>query len=154
MWQCQGSVLDAKKTKGVRGRLYRLADSHLGYYHPSIPAFDYTNDNLSILVVFESKDHALQFESELISLATVILPSPLRNLDVNSAVSPISLQSTGTRIFSRDYKSDDFESPPDTISVVSSAVTIYDPSSHIVTYQSIEHLRFLKKVTNYLRTAF
>lgn len=106
-WQCQGSITDAEKTKGVRSRLYRLADAHLGFYHPSLQAFEYTGDNLLIRVVFKSERDALQFESELISLSTVIIPSPLRNLEVQSTISAISLESIGARIFSRDYKSED-----------------------------------------------
>jgi hypothetical protein len=62
-WVVDGSVENALTTRGVRGRLYRLADVNLGYYDPNtissdnkIQAFWYIGARLMFHVIFEQSE--------------------------------------------------------------------------------------------------
>jgi len=59
-WLVTGSVENALHIKGVRSRLYRIADARLGYYDPAnvlsdnkVQAFWYTDNDLQIRVLFK-----------------------------------------------------------------------------------------------------
>jgi hypothetical protein len=60
-----GTVLLAKKTKGVRSTLYRLASAYLGYHDGEESAFWYDGDDLKIRLLFESKQNADYFQRRL-----------------------------------------------------------------------------------------
>ncbi|TPX43264.1 hypothetical protein SeLEV6574_g01934 [Synchytrium endobioticum] len=54
LWLVTGSVTDALSTKGVRSRLYRLADDQLAYYDPcQSKAFCYEDQTLIVYMLFE-----------------------------------------------------------------------------------------------------
>jgi hypothetical protein len=55
----------AKKTKGVRATLYRLASTGLGYYDVENDAFWYEGDDLKICVLFRSERDADYFHRRL-----------------------------------------------------------------------------------------
>jgi hypothetical protein len=59
-WLVTGSVENALHIKGIRSRLYRIADARLGYYDPAnvlsdnkVQAFWYTDNDLQIRVLFK-----------------------------------------------------------------------------------------------------
>jgi hypothetical protein len=60
LWLVRGSIVNALNTKGVRCRLYRLADSNLGYYDPSLrsdgkdSAIWYEDTTLQIHILFKT----------------------------------------------------------------------------------------------------
>lgn len=63
LWLVNGTVGNARSAKGVRCRLYQLADSNLGYYDPSIrsdgkdSAIWYEDTTLRIHVIFETSEY-------------------------------------------------------------------------------------------------
>ncbi|KAF0713451.1 Aste57867_4323 [Aphanomyces stellatus] len=62
-WVVVGSVENALEVKGVRSRLYLLADANHGYYDPiDLKAFDYDDKILKVHVLFKSEIKALDFD--------------------------------------------------------------------------------------------
>ncbi|KAJ3360729.1 hypothetical protein HDU91_004390, partial [Kappamyces sp. JEL0680] len=141
VWLVTGSVKNALTTKGVRSRLYRMADLNLGYYDLSHPqALYYQDKTLLVHVLFTDRKDALRFESELLNEA-ITVNSALNSLEVTSAVSqPDPAPAIGQRIYFRDYKPEDTESPQETISHITSQVTVLELTSDEFRYQRIESL--------------
>ena len=151
----EGSVENALSTKGVRCRLYRHADSGIGYYDPDHPnAFWYDGTTLMVHVLFtlgmchlmvvyilidnHSPEHdALVFDSN-IRLEESTPGSALNDLSISTKVAPN--ESSGLRrIYFSDYIPTGFESPQNTASqIASSVVTLCIQTTDEFEYQRIE----------------
>ncbi|KAG3145516.1 hypothetical protein PC128_g24203, partial [Phytophthora cactorum] len=112
-----GSIENAKNTKGIRCRLYRLVASYLGYYDPARRTGDkdnalwYEDKTLCIHSLFESKENALLFDNVLQD-ECITPTSPLDGHAVSTNAAPFSRElSELRRIYSRHYVSQDTESP-------------------------------------------
>lgn len=140
VWVITGYVENALATKGVRSRLYRLADSNISYYNSNHPkTIYYINDTLWFSVLFETKDHALQFESQFLN-EQLTVGSPLNGMTVVSngcEESPLP-QGNLQRIYFKDYVPMDSESPQDTQSQITTEYSMYEHSSDEFKYQRIE----------------
>ncbi|KAL3658061.1 hypothetical protein V7S43_016905 [Phytophthora oleae] len=117
-WLVTGSVENALDTRGVRSRLYRMAEAELGYYDPAnvlpdnkVQAFWYTNNDLQIHVLFKEEEHALHFH---IRLHTDFITIP-----ITSRVSRAPCPRNEQCIYSREYDAPESESPRETMSSVS-----------------------------------
>jgi len=135
-----GDIKDALSTKGVRSRLFRLADSNLGYYDPNHEnkAIYYQESTLMVHVLFESRERALQFESQL-RAEKVTMGSSLNNMEITSNVSSLFLKLFDLqRIYFDHYKPTDSESPQDTFSQISTEFSYFGNTSDEFKYQRIE----------------
>ncbi|KAJ3010938.1 UNVERIFIED_CONTAM: hypothetical protein HDU68_001909 [Siphonaria sp. JEL0065] len=145
LWIVDGSAENALATKGARARLYQLADLNIGYYDPSDRrAFWYDDMKLLVHVLFETKNNALSFESQLRS-ESVMMGSALNYLPILTNVS-MKMNSGSTenkRIFFGDYEPTDSESPQHAMSQISSSITsYYDRTTELFKYQRIESERW------------
>ncbi|OQS04320.1 Crinkler (CRN) family protein [Thraustotheca clavata] len=123
-WVVNGSVENALDVKGVRSRLYRLADLNLGYYDPNHPdAFVYEGNKLMLHILFETKENALIFDTKFRD-ERITIGSPLNNLTILSNVNHASRPSNEfnlRRINYEDYNPRDSDSPQETMSQISSS---------------------------------
>jgi hypothetical protein len=124
--------------KGVRSRLYRNADSYLGYYQDGQQALYYAGETLMIDIVFKAEEHALRFDSALRNEG-ITVNSALNGLEIVADVS-ISDAVLGLRIYYKDYIPTDSESPQDTQSVTTVNFSTYEETSEVFKYQRIEKL--------------
>ena len=134
------SISNALSTKGVRARLYRLADNYLGYYDPQKPnALYYQGTTLNVHVVFENKADALHFESHL-RAEKVTMNSALNSLEIQSSVEQMESNSSSlARIYYEHYNATESESPQDTISQIGTAECSYfQHETEEFKYQRIE----------------
>jgi hypothetical protein len=140
-WRVSGTISDSLAVKGVRSRMYRNADNHLGYYESGQPAFSYgeSGTTLSINVLFETKENALRFDSHLRN-ESITIHSPMNSLTINSGVSTTSTAPLGERIYYKDYIPTDSESPQDTQSVITIQFSTFEETSDEFKYQRIEKL--------------
>ena len=140
-WRVSGTISDFVAVKGVRSRMYRNADNHLGYYESGQPAFFYgeRGTTLSINVLFETKENALRFDSHLRN-ESITINSPMNSLTINSGVSTTSTAPLGERIYYKDYIPTDSESPQDAQSVITIQFSTFEETSEEFKYQRIEKL--------------
>ncbi|KAI9353447.1 hypothetical protein BDR26DRAFT_831739 [Obelidium mucronatum] len=145
LWIVDGSVDNALRTKGARARLYQLADLNIGYYDPSdCRAFWYEDTKLLVHVLFETKNNALYFESQL-RYEIFTMGSALNRLPI---VTKVSTKSSGSsqneRIFFSDYEAIDSESPRHAISDIDSSImtSFYGRTTELFKYQRIEAERW------------
>ena len=132
-----GTMLHAKKTKGVRSTLYRLASTYLGYHDGEERAFWYDGDDLKIHLLFESKQNADYFRRRLDD-ESLIHNSAISQLKV-AQISLFATQNTaGKEILGTDYNPDDFDSPQIALSMVSGTTSILDSTRPIFKFQRIE----------------
>ncbi|KAL3656702.1 hypothetical protein V7S43_018370 [Phytophthora oleae] len=146
LWLVTGSVENALTTKGVRCKLYWMATLRIGYYDPTHRignknvAFWYQDKKLCFRVLFETKEGALLFETDLVT-GPLTLGSPLTDHVVDTRVERADAVSTSLqRIFYVDYVPNDSESPQHTISSVSltTSVSNLDASTDEFHFQRIE----------------
>ncbi|KAL3658578.1 hypothetical protein V7S43_016462 [Phytophthora oleae] len=136
-WLVTGSVENALHTRGVRGRLYQIADAELGYYDPTnvlsdnkARAFWYTNNDLQINVLFKKEAHALYFQSRL-RAEFVTIP-------ITSLVSEAPCPRKQERIYSDEYGAQESASPQGSMSSFPSDLSVIDPTTPVFKYQRIE----------------
>ncbi|EGZ11161.1 hypothetical protein PHYSODRAFT_287175 [Phytophthora sojae] len=150
LWLVTGSVDNALNTKGIRCKLYWMATLRIGYYDPTRcignknVAFWYEDKKLCFHVLFETKNAALLFETDL-RTGPQTLGSPLTNQVVETRVAPANAVSTDLqRVFYCDYVPDDSESPQNTVSSISltTSVSNLDPSTDEFRFQRIEDEKF------------
>ncbi|EGZ20521.1 hypothetical protein PHYSODRAFT_285443 [Phytophthora sojae] len=150
LWLVTGSVDNALITKGIRCKLYWMATLRIGYYDPTRcignknVAFWYEDKKLCFHVLFETKDAALLFETDL-RTGPQTLGSPLTNQVVETRVAPANAVSTDLqRVFYCDYVPDDSESPQNTVSSISltTSVSNLDSSTDEFRFQRIEDAKF------------
>ena len=140
LFQLKGRVEGSKTQKGVRKSLYRFSQNHCAFYHFPVAAFEYEGDDLVVDVLFESRQDALNFQTEFEFLSTNIA---FYQLKTESEVIPAGNARIGNRIFLKDYESTDFDSPDDSI-FSASEFTTYQPTDDLTVYQSLEKLDFLQ----------
>lgn len=140
MFLFKGKVFGSKTVKGIRKSLYKSAQTHCGFYHPTIPAFLYIDDDICVQILFESRQSALNFQTEFEFLSTNLYYSQLLT---DSDVLKVNSLTLAKRILLKDYKSDEFDSPEDTI-YSQTEYTEYQPTDDIVVYQSLEKPDFLE----------
>jgi len=138
-WRVSGSISDSLIVKGVRSRMYRNADTYLGYYEDGKQAVFYEGNTLKINVLFESKENALRFDSHLRN-ESITINSPMNSLTINADVSTTSSAQLGARIYYKDYIPTDSESPQDTHSVITIRFSTIEETSDEFKYQRIEKL--------------
>ncbi|KAI8914643.1 hypothetical protein EDD86DRAFT_199792, partial [Gorgonomyces haynaldii] len=127
LWLVTGSVGDALHTKGVRSRVYRLADLGIGYYDPSHPqAIYYEDKTLMVHILFESKETALRFESQL-RCEKVTMGSPLNSRNISSDVQQIDhVPNTPLRrIYFDHYIPTESESPQESMSQIATEYSYF-----------------------------
>ena len=62
----KATIIDCKKSFGIRAAVHRMAQKHFGqYFKTKEETFYYDNDNLKIHVVFDTKDKARGFRNAL-----------------------------------------------------------------------------------------
>ncbi|KAL3664436.1 hypothetical protein V7S43_010757 [Phytophthora oleae] len=146
LWLVTGSVENALTTNGVRCKLYWMATLRIGYYDPTHRignknvAFWYQDKTLYFHVLFETKEGALLFETDLMP-GPQTLGSPLTDHVVDTRVEQADAVSTSLqRIVYVDYVPDDSESPQHTISSISltTSVSNLDASTAEFRFQRIE----------------
>ncbi|KAI8904127.1 hypothetical protein EDD86DRAFT_92275 [Gorgonomyces haynaldii] len=140
LWLVTGSVADALHTKGVRSRVYRLADLGIGYYDPSHPqAIYYEDKTLMVHILFESKEQALRFDSQLQN-EEVIMGSPMNGHEITSQVVLAESASNDSlcRIRFKDYKPMDSESPQESMSQIATEYSYFANTTDEFKYQKIE----------------
>ena len=132
-----GKLSKAKKTKGVRAIVYRLASTCLGYHDGENDAFWYEGDDLMLRVLFESKQNGDYFHRRLNdeSLYCNTAISKIAIIDVSLAP---TASFVGKQIFATDYNPDDYDSPQNAVSLVSGATSILDSSRPLFKFQRIE----------------
>ncbi|KAF0714561.1 Aste57867_3813 [Aphanomyces stellatus] len=118
-------------------------DLNHGYYDQNHPvAFVYEDKKLMVLVLFETKEKAMDFDSIFRSEYQTI-GSPLDNLTILSNVDQEarpSNESNLRRVTFGDYNPSDSASPQETMSQISSSgVSFSDPSIEEFRYQRIEN---------------
>lgn len=132
-----GQVSEAKKTKGVRATLYKLASTYLAYHDGEDDAFWYAGDTLMVRLLFESKQNADYFrrrlDDESLFHNTSIDKSQIGNFSITATANVV-----GKEILTTDYNPDDYDSPLLAVSMISGAVTILDSSRPLFVYQRIE----------------
>jgi hypothetical protein len=140
-WKVFGIISDSLTVKGVRSRMYRNADEHLGYYEIGHPAFFYDKNetNLGINVLFETKENALRFDS-CVRNESITINSPMNSLKINFDISATSAVQLGKRIYYTDYVPTEFESPQDTQSVITIQFSTFEETSDEFKYQRIEKI--------------
>ncbi|KAJ3308322.1 hypothetical protein HDV04_001377 [Boothiomyces sp. JEL0838] len=139
-YEFRGKIVGSKSVKGIRKTLYRFAQTHSGYYHPFNKAFEYEDDNLLVDIVFKTDQEARNFQTELEFINTNISYS---DLEIESDIAQIDLIPISKRVFLRDYKSTDCDSPEDSM-FSKSEFTEYQPTDDIVVYQSLEKMSWLE----------
>jgi hypothetical protein len=127
---------------GVRKRVYEYADTNFGYHLPGGHPFCYYQEqenNLQIAVFFETKDHAMAFQSK-IRLEGYTIKSPLNSLVISSRIKEVLDVAVNLedRIFFDHYKPEDYNSPQQTLSIISAPITIYEATTDVFNYQRIE----------------
>jgi hypothetical protein len=127
---------------GVRKRVYEYADANLGYHLPGGHPFCYYHEqekNLQIAVVFKTEDHAMTFQSNIRREGNTI-KSPLNSLVISSRVEKVLDVAVNLedRIFVDHYKPEDYDSPQQTLSIISAPLTIYEATTDVFNYQRIE----------------
>jgi len=132
-----GTILLAKKTKGVRSTVYRIASSYLGYHDGERKAFWYEGDDLNIHVLFESKLNADYFRRRL-NDESMIHNSAIGQLKVAQLNLSPTQSIIGKEILLTDYNPDDYDSPQNILSLVSGTTSILDSSRPIFKFQRIE----------------
>ena len=105
-----GKISGSKVVKGVRTGMYKNAQTRCGYYHPSISAFTYHENDLSLCIVFKTEEKALTFQTEFEFLGTNIYHI---QLETESEITHIGNIILGERIFLKDYVSHEFGLHPD-----------------------------------------
>lgn len=152
LWLVTGFVKNALNTKGIRCKLYWMATLRIGYYDPARRidnknvAFWYEDTKLCFHVLFETKDAALLFETDL-RIEPQTLGSPLTNQVVETRVAPVNAVSTELqRVFYGDYVPDDSKSPQNSVSSISltTSVSNLDSSTDEFRFQRIEHEKFFQ----------
>ncbi|KAG1688300.1 hypothetical protein DVH05_003839 [Phytophthora capsici] len=147
LWVVNGSVENALNTKGIRCKLYWMATLRIGYYDPSRRtgdknvAFWYEGKTLCVHVLFESKETALLFETD-VRTGPQTLGSPLYDQVVVTHVARVNAVSAELqRVFYADYAPEESDSPQNTMSSISltTSVSILDTSTDEFEYQRIEH---------------
>ncbi|KAI9895929.1 hypothetical protein PsorP6_018358 [Peronosclerospora sorghi] len=144
VWIVDGVVANALHTKGVRSRLYRLAELCHGYYDPDhhmadkIQALWYEGTTLRVHVLFETKEKALDFEVAFKNEPRIAF-SPLYDQVVETSVSylfqvPNKLQ----RIDFDHYVPQETESPLATMSSISGNTSIVDTTTDEFKHQRLE----------------
>jgi hypothetical protein len=134
--------------KGVRSQLYYYADKHLGYYEAGRPGIYYEtrppsedkDPHLKFHIIFETKENALRYESEVRQSANV-LHSPLCNLLIQTSLEELSRAVViGTRIFSSEYDPTENEDSPGQTTIYSDSYhfSTVDDGSDLFKYQRIE----------------
>ncbi|KAI8895276.1 hypothetical protein BC833DRAFT_601903 [Globomyces pollinis-pini] len=136
LWRVSGTISNSFAIKGVRSRMYRYADNHLGYYELEQPAFFYVESEttLSVNVLFKTEENALHFDSHLRNESCI--NSPMNHLTINALVSATSTAQLGERIYFNDYIAAD----SDTQSVTTIQFSTFESTSDEFKYQRIERL--------------
>ncbi|KAI8905478.1 hypothetical protein EDD86DRAFT_65890 [Gorgonomyces haynaldii] len=140
LWLVTGSVADALHTKGVRSRVYRLADLGIGYYDPSHPqAIYYEDKTLMVHILFKSEETALRFDSQLQN-EEVTMGSPMNGHEITSQVVLAESASNDSlrRIRFKDYKPMDSESPQESMSQIATEFSYFANTTDEFKYQKIE----------------
>jgi len=129
----------------VRKTIFQFADEFLGFRELGRECFSYvsnssssaqtSNNDLSIHVLFEQKEHALRFHSAVRNLPSKPFTTAYKIQLENCICVPALNSSLGNRIFAYEYQSDG-ESPPATS--ILGAVTTYDYTDDVFNYQKIE----------------
>jgi hypothetical protein len=132
-----GKISQAKKTKGVRATLYRLASTCLGYHDGENDAFWYEGDDLMLHVLFESKQNADYFHRRL-NDESLYHNTAINLLNIIDISFVCTNNVVGKQIFATDYNPDDYGSPQDAVSLVSGATSILDSSRPLFKFQRIE----------------
>jgi len=140
-WRVSGAISDSLAVKGVRSRMYRNADNHLGYYESGQQAFFYEENGttLKINVLFKTEENALRLDSHIRN-ESITINSPMNSLNINSSVSTTSTAQLGERIYYKDYIPTDSESPQDTQSILTIQFSTFEETSDEFKYQRIEKL--------------
>ncbi|KAL7996396.1 hypothetical protein Plhal703r1_c39g0136671 [Plasmopara halstedii] len=144
LWLVDGLVENALNTKGIRYRLFRLADSYIGYYDPDhrigdqIQALWYDGTTLRVHVLFEKKEKALEFES-VVRNERQTINSPLNGQVIKTSVTQVVQVSCELRrICYEHYDPQATESTQDTMSSISTNTTIVDVMTDEFRFQRIE----------------
>jgi hypothetical protein len=138
-WKVSGHISNSLSIKGVRSRMYRNADTHLGYYEVGQNAFSYDENGSTLIinVLFKTEENALRFESHLRG-ESITLNSPMNSLDIIANVVKSSNSELGSRIYYKDYTPTDSESPQETESVITHHFSTIEETSDEFKYQRIE----------------
>ncbi|TDH71829.1 hypothetical protein CCR75_001773 [Bremia lactucae] len=150
LWLLTGCVDDALATKGIRSKLFWMASSRTGYYDPARRigdknvAFWYEDKNLCFHVLFKVESDALKFETGLLN-GPHTLGSPLTGHQIETHLAQTRAVSVDLkRIIYHDYNPNDSKSRENTISSLTTSVSILDLSTDEFRYQRIEHEKFFK----------
>lgn len=125
--------------------MYRLAFNNHGYYDDTETPFRYNEDSnddtLFFHVLFETKDHALNFDVNLKNEA-LSHKSPLCHLTFDDSIQRYNQPLQENRIQLSDYKPEDSDSPTLDLNSITSAseYSVLEISSEIFNYQRIESL--------------
>jgi hypothetical protein len=127
----KGRMEGSMTQKGVRKSFYRFSQNHCAFYHHPVAAFEYEGDDLVVDLLFESRQNAINFQTEFEFLSVNIA---FYQLKTYSEIIPADNAQIGNRIFLKDYENTDFDSPDDSIST--SEFTTYQPTDDLTVYQS------------------
>lgn len=137
-----GEIPNAKKIKGTRLALYRAAQAHCAFHSVTDQFWKYDGDTLKFCLMFEEKDHALQFRYEMMMARS---QHPLRAFEVKlHGLVMNQLPHDLKPVEIADYSGQDTDSPPatidDALSVVSTdtANTVVHVSDQLFSHQSVE----------------
>jgi hypothetical protein len=149
-WMVTGKIHDSKKTKGVRANIYELASEEGGACAvPPVGVRDiqsvdshrhaiyYDEKDLVFNLIFFEMGAAVRFWNRVLNMKSV---NPDK-IDINQPVKSRTEQVNF--IHTRDYNSDDEESPKYSVAV-SSVRTEVDTRSDLAIYQSLELEHFLR----------
>jgi hypothetical protein len=136
----KGRVEGSKTQKGVRKSLYRFSQNNCAFYHHPVGAFEYEGDDLVVDILFESRQNAINFQTEFEFLSTNIAFS---QLNTESEIIPAINAQIGKRVLLKDYRNTDYDSPDDSI-FSTSEFTTYQPTDDLTVYQSLEKPDFLQ----------
>jgi hypothetical protein len=150
-FKVQASILDSKKSKGYRSSIYRCAQHCLAYFslegeRRSI-YYDEGSSDLSINLLFASREKAELFQNELLNFA-YLHPHFGEKLRLDKAITDVEVLSQPERIFHRDYiSSDNDESPEMSLNDILqnpsvSAVTIGNSAFNL---QALEEERIVRQ---------
>ncbi len=109
---------------------------YTAYYDTDHPAIYYEGNDLKIYMLFEIKQRALDFETQINEEFITDL-SPLQSVRFDLTVSPVFRNEIGHRIFTHHYIADQSDSPQDVLSIVSGCTVIRDDSP-LFKYQRLE----------------
>ena len=140
-WRVSGAITNSLTVKGVRLRMYRNADNHIGYYESGQQALFYaeTGTTLKINVLFKTEENALRFDSHLRNEA-ITINSPMNSPAIDAKVEVAETAQLGERIYYKDYIPTDSESPQDTRSLITIQFSTIEVTSDEFKYQRIEKL--------------